>query len=256
MFRKILAANWKMNKSLAEAEQFIDRLLSELPELKKPESNTVETVIFPTFVHLVPLVLKGKETAISFGAQDCYTVAEGAFTGEVSVTQIKDVGAKAVLIGHSERRHKFGEDNALVAEKFKAVIKGGLTAFLCVGESLEERKEGLSYSVVEDQLALPLFNAEQVNSSNLVIAYEPVWAIGTGDNAEPHDVDKMADFIRDWLANHFGETFSSEIPILYGGSVRPGILADYLRSGKVQGALVGGASLDAMAFVKLYKEML
>jgi len=255
MPRKVIAANWKMHKSKAEAVGYIDALLALLPELAHPEEVGVEVYIFPTFLHLSALVARTQGTAIRIGAQDCYTKPEGAFTGEVAPDQIKDAGASAVLVGHSERRHIIGEDNILVAEKLKAVIQAGLTAFLCVGETKEERKEGLAYSVVEDQLMLPLLNSEGISPENLVIAYEPVWAIGTGDNAEPSDADKMADFIREWLVHHLPKGIGEEISILYGGSVKPGLLRAYLESGKLQGALVGGASLNAPSFAELFKEM-
>lgn len=253
MPKRILAANWKMHKSLAEAESFIDTFLAELGDngLKNSSSSVF---IFPSFIHIVPLIRKADLTGIQIGAQDCYTKEEGAFTGEVSPTQLRDIGVKAVLVGHSERRHVIGEENALVAEKFKSVIQAGLTAFLCVGETREERQEGLSYSVVEDQLMLPLYNAKGVNEDNLIIAYEPVWAIGTGDNAEPADVAKMVDFIREWLREHLSKEAGEQISILYGGSVRPGILREYLLEGNVNGALVGGASLDPKSFAQLYKE--
>ncbi len=255
MPRRILAGNWKMNKNLSEAKQFLRDFLEQTRQLRVSHASAPEIFIFPSFPHLFSLVNEVEGTGIVIGAQDCYFKTSGAFTGEVSVSQIKDAGASAVLVGHSERRHVLGEDNNLVAEKFKAAIQGGLTAFLCVGETREERLEGLSYSVVEDQLTLPLFNAVGVDGSNLAIAYEPVWAIGTGDNAEPVDVDAMADFIRSWLVAHLGSP-GAEIPILYGGSVRVGNLKDYLKTGKVTGALVGGASLDPGTFAELYKEAL
>lgn len=256
MPKKVIAGNWKMYKSEEEAVAYIDALLTLLPELAHPQEIGVEVYIFPSFLHLPALVARTQGTAIRIGAQDCYTKPEGAFTGEVSPAQLKDAKASAVLVGHSERRHIIGEDNVLVAEKLKAVVQAGLTAFLCVGETKDERKEGLAYSVVEDQLMLPLLNSDEISPENLVIAYEPVWAIGTGDNAEPRDADKMADFIREWLVQHLPRGVGEEISILYGGSVKPGLLRGYLESGKLQGALVGGASLDAPSFAALFKEML
>lgn len=254
MPQRILAANWKMHKTLTESQVFVQELVDLLPGLVKPGAGDIRVMIFPGFISLTTVVAAARDTTIRVGAQDCFTEPSGAFTGEVSVPQLKDAGATTVLVGHSERRHKLGEDEETVAAKLRAAVTGGLTAILCVGELESDREKGESYDVVARQLESAIGGPSSGNPRTLVIAYEPVWAIGTGNNATITDVDEMARHIREKLGALLGET-GREISILYGGSVKPGTLAGYMSIGDVSGALVGGASLEPESFAALYREM-
>jgi len=234
----IIAANWKMHKTAREAVDYFRRILELVPG--KPP---VELVIFPpaTLLSLAQKHLEG--TSIAWGAQNAHPEPKGAFTGEVSVTQVADLGARYLICGHSERRHKFGEDDTFVARKVQAALAGGLVPILCVGEILEERRSGRAWEVVERQLSTALADVSLPAPERLVIAYEPVWAIGTGVPARPEDAQEMAAAIRGWLAERFGRAGRS-IRIQYGGSVKPDNAPDFLPLPDIDGALVGGASLD------------
>ncbi len=238
----IVAANWKMHKTAREAVDYFRRFL-ELVPARPP----VELVILPpaTLLWVAQKHLEG--SAVAWGAQNAYPEPAGAFTGEVSVIQVADLGAKFLICGHSERRHIFREDDALIGRKVRAAWEGGLTPILCVGETLEERRAGRAWQVVESQLAAALEGMELPAPESLVIAYEPVWAIGTGVPAKPQDAQEMAARIRDWLKERFGRP-GSEIRIQYGGSVKPENAAEFLALPDIDGALVGGASLDPDKF--------
>ncbi len=242
MLKPVVAANWKMHKTLKEAEDYLHRLL-ELVGAEPP----VELVICPSFtaLALAARVLAG--SPIALGAQNGHPQKEGAFTGEVSMHQLADLGVRYVICGHSERRHLFGETDAFVAEKVNAAWAYGLTPILCVGETLEERRAGQAWEVVERQLRAALADGL---SGPLVIAYEPVWAIGTGVPAQPQDAQDMARRIRAWLVEHFGAA-GKDVRIQYGGSVKPENAHAFLRLPDIQGALVGGASLDPDAFWRI-----
>ncbi len=250
-----LAANWKMHKTVSEGQAFVARLVEQIPGLIKPGAGEIRVLIFPGFVSLQSVAAAARDTTIRIGAQDCYFEAHGAFTGEVSLPQIKDGGGSAVLIGHSERRHVLGEDNLLVAAKLKATVNAGVLALLCVGELAEERDAGNAFSVVDEQLETALANRSGITERTLAVAYEPVWAIGTGRNATIPDVEEMALYIREKLLEYVDEEHGREVSILYGGSVKPGNLAAYMGIPDITGALVGGASLDADSFAALYREM-
>jgi len=238
----IVAANWKMHKTVTEAEAYFRKLLALVPE-----SPGVELVVFPsaTALHVAARELEG--SSIAWGAQNAHPEPQGAFTGEVSVVQVTDLGASYLICGHSERRHIFGEDDAFVAAKVKAALKAGLIPILCVGETLEQREGGQAWTVVERQLSAALSGIELPTPEKLVIAYEPVWAIGTGVPARPQDAQEMAARIRDWLGGHFGEP-GEQVRIQYGGSVKPENARDFLSLPDIDGALVGGASLDPEKF--------
>ena len=253
MPQMILAANWKMHHTLGKAREFVRELLRAVPELR--ESGEPAVVIFPSSPHLETVAEEASTTRIQVGAQDCYVAEAGAFTGEVSPTQVLDTGATCVLVGHSERRHILGDGDDLVGRKLRAAIACGLRVFLCVGEKENERLAGRSEAVVEAQLATALAESQAFTAENLVIAYEPVWAIGTGRNATVADAEEMTRCIRARLVDRLGKEEGEAIPILYGGSVKPGLLAGYLESGSIQGALAGGASLEPSSFSALYREM-
>ena len=238
----IVAANWKMHKTAREAVDYFRRFL-ELVPARPP----VELVILPpaTLLWLAQKHLEG--SAVAWGAQNAYPEPHGAFTGEVSVVQVADLGAKYLICGHSERRHIFREDDALIGRKVRAALEGGLNPILCVGETLEEREGGRAWQVVEGQLAAALEGVELSAPERLVIAYEPVWAIGTGVPAQPEDAQGMAARIRTWLRERFGKA-GGAIRIQYGGSVKPENARDFLSLPDIDGALVGGASLDPDKF--------
>jgi len=239
--RALVAANWKMHKTLKEAEDYLRRLL----ELVPPDPP-VELAVFPSFTALALASEMLSGSPIALGAQNGHPEREGAFTGEVSMHQLADLGVQYVICGHSERRKIFGETDEFVAAKVRAAWAYGITPILCVGETLEERRAGKAWEVVERQLSVAIEGL----SGPLVIAYEPVWAIGTGVPAHPKDAQEMARQIRAWLSAHFGER-GEEVRIQYGGSVKPENAGEFLRLPEIQGALVGGASLDPESFWRI-----
>lgn len=240
--KPLVAANWKMHKTLREAEAYLRRLL-ELVGDEPP----VELVVCPPFTALALAAELLQGSPIALGAQNGHPKKEGAFTGEVSMYQLADLGVKYVICGHSERRRLFKEADDFVAEKVAAAWLYGITPILCVGETLGERQEGRAWEVVERQLATALAPGL---SGPVVIAYEPVWAIGTGVPAHPQDAQEMARNIRAWLTARFGAE-GERVRIQYGGSVKPENAHEFLKLPDIQGALVGGASLDPESFWKI-----
>lgn len=240
--RSLIAANWKMNKTIAEAVAFIPGLRAALPGL-----SPVDLALFPAYFCVRPVAEALAGTRVSVGAQDLFWESSGAFTGEVSAEMIRDTGATLVLAGHSERRHVLGERDDVVARKFVAALKSGLTPILCVGELLDERDAGQQRPVVERQLASAFEAVPAGLVAQSVIAYEPVWAIGTGRTASPDDAQTMHATIRAWLEGRFGAV-AADLRILYGGSVKPDNAAGLIARPDVDGFLVGGASLDPETF--------
>ncbi len=242
---KLIAANWKMNKTIAEAVAFAGELRASLPSVPAH----CDLVVIPSFFCVRPVVdaLVGARAWV--GAQDLYWEKSGAFTGEVSADMVKDAGAMYVLAGHSERRHGLGETDAVVAKKLAAALVAGLTPILCVGETLSERESGLEAHVVERQLAVAFTGVSADDARMTVIAYEPVWAIGTGRTASPDDAVTMHKTIRTWMQGRFGPPVAKALRIQYGGSVNPANAGDLLARDEVDGLLVGGASLDAGSFL-------
>ncbi len=237
----IVAANWKMHKTVPEARAYLERLV----KLAGREPG-VEVVVIPSFTALPAAAALLEGAPIGLGAQDAHPEPAGAYTGAVSVAQVADLGVRYVLCGHSERRKLFGEDDLLVGRKVRAALDHGLAPILCVGETLEERTVGRAWEVVERQLDRGLGSVGD-DPDGLVIAYEPVWAIGTGVAAQPADAQEMAERIRGWLRDRFGAG-GGEVRIQYGGSVKPENAGQFLQLPDVDGALVGGASLDPDAF--------
>ncbi len=246
MRKPIIAANWKMHKTLREAENFAAQFPAE-PELYEK----VDVVICPPFTALQVVGEALRGTGIKLGAQNLYPRDQGAFTGEISPLMLKDLGCSYVILGHSERRQILQEDNKFINEKIKAALKHGLTPILCVGETLEERKEGQTETVCGNQLLGCLADLEKEDVSKLVIAYEPVWAIGTGVNARPEDAEKTIAFIRDFLAWQYGLEMAEQIRIQYGGSVKPDNIKELMKQKNIDGALVGGASLEVESFFSI-----
>ena len=244
--KKIAAANWKMNTTVPEGHE----LLSDL--LQKDTNSDVEVVICAPCTHLYALgeALIDK-TGIQLGAQNMSQHAKGAYTGEVSADMIKSCKASHVVIGHSERRQYFGEDDQLLGEKLGVALKNDLTPIFCCGEPLQIRKAGDHVDYVINQLDISLSPYEASELKQLVIAYEPIWAIGTGETATPLQAQEMHHAIRSFLQDKFGEELANQIPILYGGSVKPNNAAELFANPDVDGGLVGGASLDPEGFAQI-----
>ena len=242
---RLIAANWKMHKSISEAVEYAQEMRTALPTL--PASCDV--VLIPSFFAVRPVVEALAGARAWVGAQNLHWEARGAFTGEVSAAMVKDAGAMYVLVGHSERRHGLAETDPIVAKKLGAALGAGLTPILCVGETLSEREGGLEDQVVERQLAVAFGDKSAEDARSTVIAYEPVWAIGTGHTAKVSDAVTMHRTIRAWVRERFGTPIAKALRIQYGGSVNPSNAADLLASDEVDGLLVGGASLDLASFL-------
>ncbi len=251
MRKIIIAGNWKMNKLISEAKE----LVRELKILVEGISE-VEIVVCPVYTALYVVSQEISGSNIKLGSQDCFWEEKGAYTGEVSPVMLKDVGAEFVIIGHSERRQYFHETNEWVNKKTKKALEVGLRPIVCVGERLEEREAGKTFEVVRDQLEGGLGNLSSSDMMRVVIAYEPVWAIGTGKTATPSQAQEVHEFIRKWIAEKFGEKVAEEVTIQYGGSVKPNNARDLLSQKDIDGALVGGASLNAKDFAEIIKSAL
>ena len=246
--KKLIAANWKMYKSPAETQQFFRDFL---PLVSGHERD--EIVVCPPFVDLHAALESAQSSGIAIGAQDVYWKSEGAFTGEVSPAMLVAVGCSHVIIGHSERRQYFGETDDTVNLKLKAALEHGLTPVVCVGEVLEEREAGLTEDVLRRQCLRAFHALSARKAARLAIAYEPVWAIGTGKTATPEIASEAHILIRSEAAKAFGQEFAEQLRILYGGSVKPEICGDLISEPEIDGALVGGASLDAKSFAAIVK---
>ncbi|MDO5028347.1 MAG: triose-phosphate isomerase [Bacillota bacterium] len=244
MRQSIIAGNWKMNMTPSEAEKFIDEFLALDLDRKG------EVVICPPFVDLYPLSKKLVDNPIKLGAQNVHTEDAGAFTGEVSVPMLKDLGVQYVIIGHSERREIFKESNDFINKKLLKLLSSNLVPILCLGESLEERQAGREFDLVKSQLLACLKDVDSDQVSNIVIAYEPIWAIGTGKSASSDDAETMCKFIRTEVEKLYPGQ-GQKIRILYGGSVKPATINELMAKENVDGALVGGASLKVEDFKEL-----
>ena len=240
-----IAGNWKMNKTISEGEAFIDAL-GDLP--KKSE---VESAVCAPFIHLPSLVEKTKGMELGVGAENSHFEDSGAYTGEVSPAMLEDLGVDYVIIGHSERREHFNETDASINKKAHALHSKGLVPIICCGESDAERESGKAADKVKDQVtqALEGLDAGQVKKS--VIAYEPIWAIGTGKSATSDDANEMCGVIRETVSSLYDQETADAIRIQYGGSVKPGNIKEYMAQEHIDGALVGGASLEPESFVQL-----
>src|ERR687886_1059135 len=244
--RPIMAANWKMNKLIREAEDYMAQLL---PQVVNTED--VDVAIFAPFTCLQQVARMARDTAVVAGAQNFYFEDSGAFTGEVSAPMLKDVGAGAVIVGHSERREIFGETDEMVARKTARAVEAGLLPVVCVGETKEERDGGKMWDKCSGQVESVFEELNKVNGDDIVFAYEPIWAIGTGDTASPEDSQDAIGKIRALLKELRGEQFASLVRILYGGSIKPENIGEIMAQKDVDGGLVGGASLDFGAFAEM-----
>ncbi|MCD9187361.1 MAG: triose-phosphate isomerase [Pyrinomonadaceae bacterium] len=247
MRKPVIAGNWKMYKLLSEA---VETALAMKPLVAN--ANHCEVVIAPVFVHLKTISDRLEGSNIKVSAQDCAPEAkQSANTGEVSAEMLKDVGCSHVVIGHSERRQFYGETDESVNKKTKSALSANLTAIVCVGEMLGERESGKAEEVVKTQLLGSLDGLTVSDMERIIIAYEPVWAIGTGKTATPKQAQEMHGFIRQTLTETHGKETSDKIRILYGGSVKPENIKDLMAEADIDGALVGGASLEAESFSKI-----
>jgi len=248
MKRYLIAGNWKMNKTTGEAIELAQKLVESLKDV-----NDRDILICPPFTALYSVYQVIKGTNIKLGAQDVFYENSGAFTGEISPIMLKDVGSEYVIIGHSERRHIIGETDELINKKIKAAINNGLKTIFCVGELLEEREAGKTLEVVKTQIEKGLNGVSKEEMKNIVIAYEPVWAIGTGKTAKPEDAQEVHAYIRELLSKLYSKEIADETIIQYGGSVKASNIDSLMAMPDIDGALVGGASLIAEEFTRIVK---
>jgi triosephosphate isomerase len=246
MIRPIIAANWKMNKTVSEALDFVNRLKKLVLGI-----NDRHVVIAPPFPALYPVGAVLKDSGMGLAAQNLSGNKEGAYTGEVSARMLVDAGCTHVIVGHSERRTLFGESNEMVNAKTGMALQSGMRPIVCIGESLQERETGKTFDVIERQIkeGLNLIAAHDIDQ--LIIAYEPVWAIGTGITATPEQAGEAHAFIRQLMEELYGEGPADRLPLLYGGSVKPENIGKLMAQPDINGALVGGASLDVEIFGKI-----
>jgi triosephosphate isomerase len=246
MRRTIIAGNWKMNKTGPEAVQLAKELLSRVSDVRD-----MDVVVCPPFTALESVAWVLGEGPVKIGAQNMHWAEGGAYTGEVAARMLLTIGCRYVILGHSERRAYFGEGNSDVNKKLRAALATSLIPIVCVGEKLEEREGGQTEAVVQDHVLGAFEDFSAVELQRAVVAYEPVWAIGTGRTASPEQANDVHAFIRSLLQNKFGESLAQGIRIQYGGSVKPENAASLLNQPEIDGALVGGASLDADSFTAI-----
>ncbi|MGI5921610.1 MAG: triose-phosphate isomerase [Syntrophomonadaceae bacterium] len=243
----LIAGNWKMFKTVAESEDFAARFKPLVADV-----SDVDILVCPPFTSLYSLSKSLNNTRIMIGAQNIFWENQGAFTGEISPPMLVDAGCTHVIIGHSERRNIMHETDPMINNKLRSAVGAGLVPVLCVGEKLEERRQNRAREVVQNQLTIDLKDIH-IAAGGLVIAYEPVWAIGTGVNASVDDAQEMIGFIRSLLGEIYNETIADSVRILYGGSVKPENIAGFMAAKDVDGALVGGASLDPQTFARIVR---
>jgi len=248
MRKIIIAGNWKMNKTLSESIELANLIKRSLYEMTE-----IEVVLCPPYTSLADVSEVVGDTALKLGAQDVHWEKEGAFTGEISCSMLKSVGCEYVIIGHSERRQFFGETNETVNKKAKAVLAAGLKPIVCVGEKLDDRNAGRTFDVVKDHVENSLASLSKEDMMRVVIAYEPVWAIGTGVNATKEQAEEVHAYIRQLLKKKYDDGIAKSVRIQYGGSVKPDNISELIGQEDVDGALVGGASLKADSFIEIVK---
>jgi triosephosphate isomerase len=246
MRKPIIAGNWKMHKNLAEATGFVEQVKGSIPSPEK-----VDSVVCAPFLFLERLVSEAKDSDLKIGAQNMHFEEKGAFTGEVSPVSLKDIGVDYVIIGHSERREMFAETDDTVNKKVHAAFKNELAPIVCVGETLDQREAGTTNEIVGSQVEKGLAGLSTEQAKKLVIAYEPIWAIGTGKSSSSADADEVCGFIRGVVEKMFTKEVADSVRIQYGGSVKPENIAEYMAQPNIDGALVGGASLEPDSFLKL-----
>lgn len=247
MRSKIVAGNWKMNKNLEETEALLTELSAKLPDTQ------AEVMVAPTFVNLSGAISTLESSTIQVIAQNMHFAESGAYTGEISADMLLNIDIDTVIIGHSERRAYFGETDEILAQKVNKALEKNMRVMFCFGEELEDRKSGNHFTVVENQLKNALFNLDTAQWKNLILAYEPVWAIGTGETASPEQAQEMHAFIRKTISDAYDNSIAGNVSILYGGSVKPSNAEEIFSKPDVDGGLIGGASLVADDFVAIIK---
>jgi triosephosphate isomerase (TIM) len=245
MRKQIVAGNWKMNNDYVDSELFVAKLLKEL------KHTTTEVIIAPPFTSLLTSSNSVKGTQVIVAAQNMHFAENGAYTGEVSAGMLKSVGVKTVILGHSERRAYFNETDAILAKKVDTALAHDMRTIFCFGEELEDRKSGNEEAVVEAQIKNALFHLPASAWEHIVLAYEPVWAIGTGETASPEQAQDMHAFIRQTIANKYSAELAAEVSVLYGGSVKPANAKEIFSKTDVDGGLIGGAALDVEQFTAI-----
>ena len=245
MRKKIVAGNWKMNCDITETYALLDQLK------EKELSQKVQVIVAPPFTNLQSANQALLDTNIGVAAQNMHQTASGAFTGEISAAMLASVGVDTVILGHSERRAYFWETNELLAEKVNTALANDMTVIFCFGEELDDRKSGEHFNVVKQQLEEGLYHIPESGWSQIVLAYEPVWAIGTGETASPEQAQEMHQFIRSTIADSYNAAVAEEVSILYGGSVKPGNAKEIFGKPDVDGGLIGGAALNAEDFAAI-----
>jgi triosephosphate isomerase len=248
--KPMMAGNWKMHHTHLEAIQVVQKLGFRL---EGKDFDRVDVVVCPAFTALrsVQTTIDGDRLAIGLGAQNCHWESQGAFTGEISAPMLAKLNVKYVIVGHSERRELFGETDEIVAKKLRAVLGAGMTPIICVGETLEERELGTTDEKVKGQIEAAFQRLPADDAARCIIAYEPIWAIGTGRNATPDDANNTIGVIRGHVRVGLGDALADGLRILYGGSVKPGNVAELMAMPEIDGGLVGGASLDPDEFARV-----
>lgn len=247
MRNKIVAGNWKMNKNLQETDELLVELAAKMPDTQ------AEVMVAPPFVNLSDAKKMLESSVIQVVAQNMNAAEKGAYTGEVSADMLLGIGIDTVIIGHSERRALFHENDEVLAEKVKAALNKQMRVIFCFGEELEDRKSGNHFEVVGEQLKNGLYQLDEGAWNQIVLAYEPVWAIGTGETASPEQAQEMHAYIRKSIAGRYNQELADKVSILYGGSVKPGNAKEIFSQPDVDGGLIGGASLVADDFVAIIK---
>lgn len=250
MRSKIVAGNWKMNKNVTESKTLAKELVNELKDVSLENTRVI---VSPTFVNLTTVLDATEDSAIEVAAQNMHQESSGAYTGEISASMLTNAGIKSVILGHSERREYFGEDEALLAKKTDAALANGLEVIYCFGEVKEERESNTQEAVVAKQISEALFHLEATAWSKIVLAYEPVWAIGTGLTASADQAQEMHAFIRGFIADKYGAEIANNVSILYGGSCKPTNAKEIFSKADVDGGLIGGAALAAADFAAIIK---
>lgn len=248
MRKKLIAGNWKMNNDLNSSIELAQSISSGI---KKDFLNNTDILICPTFISISKVYDAVKDSGVLVGAQNMYFKDDGAFTGEISAEMLISAGCKFVILGHSERRQFFHETDHIINLKVKKAIISGIKPILCVGETLEQREEGVHEKIVDEQITFCLKEVSKEDISNVVIAYEPVWAIGTGKTASPEQANQMHKKIRESIANIYGEDVAQNIRILYGGSVNDKNASELFSQSDIDGGLIGGASLKPGQFLTI-----
>ena len=247
MRRRIIAGNWKMHNNLSESQNLVTKLVNGLND----QNINREVIICPPFTSLTEVSNLLSGTKIELGAQNMHFENKGAFTGEISADMLKSIGCKYVILGHSERRNIFGETDELINRKIKQALISELTPIFCMGETLEQREDGITNDVIKKQISEGMKGLSEEDVNKIIIAYEPIWAIGTGKTATPDQAQEVHKFIRSLLRENFSENSSQNIPVLYGGSVKPDNAEDLLAKEDIDGVLVGGACLDVDSFISI-----